>query len=430
MKDSFKRYILFWFSGSISQLGSSMTSFALILWTYTKTSSAMAVSLMAFCSYLPYILVSLFAGNFVDYHSKKKIILVADALASVCSVTVLLLWKSGQLEIWHIYVVNCLIGIMNSFQSPAQSVAIGILLPKERLAQASGMDSFSNNLISIVSPVLASSLFAFGGLEMVLLCDLVTFIFAFIVLLTYIHIPEQKKQKQKEGNLFTGCMNGFHFLHGHKGLWMIILTMAAMNFFSRLTYENILSPMILARGGNDSVVLGVVNMMLGVGGIIGGMLVSTGKLKWNSIKMIYISGALSFLLGDLMMGFGRNVVWWGIAGIAASFPIPFIMAGQRVILYKKIPQEIQGSVFSARNAIQYSTIPVGILLGGYLADYVFEPFMASNSAIAVFLHRLVGNGTGSGMAVMFLCTGILGFTSCMIGYYNKEIQALKKEEGA
>ena len=63
MEKSFKKYLLFWFGGSVSQLGSAMTSFALILWTYTQTKSAMAVSLMSFCNYLPYILVSLFAGG-------------------------------------------------------------------------------------------------------------------------------------------------------------------------------------------------------------------------------------------------------------------------------------------------------------------------------------------------------------------------------
>ena len=70
---SFKRYIAFWLSQSVSQLGSSMTSFALILWAYEKTGSAMSVSLMSFCRYLPYILVSLFAGAFVDSHRKKSI---------------------------------------------------------------------------------------------------------------------------------------------------------------------------------------------------------------------------------------------------------------------------------------------------------------------------------------------------------------------
>jgi len=141
--------------------------------------------------------------------------------------------------------------------------------------------------------------------------------------------------------------------------------------------------------------------------------------------MIYVSAMISFLFGDLLMGAGRNVAAWSVAGAAASLPIPFINAGQNVIFYSKVPDKMQGRVFAVRNAIQYSTIPIGILLGGALADYVFEPFMASDCAVAWALHLLVGEGKGSGMAVMFLCTGILGSLFSYVSYRRKEIQNLR-----
>ena len=71
--------------------------------------------------------------------------------------------------------------------------------------------------------------------------------------------------------------------------------MALINFFSRLTYENILSPMILSRSGNDSMVLGTVNAMMGIAGIVGGIIVAAGKVSKDNIKMIYISYNYSFL---------------------------------------------------------------------------------------------------------------------------------------
>lgn len=428
MKDGFKKYILFWFGGSVSQLGSAMTSFALILWTYTQTNSAMAVSLMSFCNFLPYILVSLVAGGFVDRHRKKTIMLVSDTLAAVCSMAVCVLFWNGRLEIWHIYLVNAIIGFMNSFQGPAQAVAIGIMVPKERLSQMSGMSSFSSNLVSVLSPVFASAIFAFGGLGMVIALDLLSFVFNFFILLLFIKIPEELKDIPEKKNILSGTSDGFRFLLQNKGLWYVIVTMAVINFFSQLTYENILSPMILARSGNDSLVLGVVNTVLGIGGILGGLVVSVKSLKISSVKMIYFSAALSFLLGDLLMGLGQNVYWWSAAAIAASFPIPFIMAGQNVILYKMVPQKLQGSVFSVRNAIQHGTIPVGLLLGGFLADYVFEPFIQSENGLANVLRHIVGTGNGAGMAVMFLCTGILGSSVSLLAYHKKEIQKLQESE--
>lgn len=424
MNYNLKKYIIFWLSQSVSQLGSAMTSFALILWAYTINHSALTVSLMSFCNYVPYIIVSLFAGTFVDRHNKKRIMLLTDSVAVGCSVIVLLLVVWNELQMWHIYLVNGIIGVMNAFQAPASSVAIGRIVPEDKLANVSGMNSFSSNLTTVLTPVIASFLFAVSGLKVILLIDLGSFVAAFFILLFLIPIPEREIEEENRVSVLAGCKEGFDFLVHNRGIFMVVLTMALLNFFSRLTYENILSPMILARSGNNSMVLGIVNAVMGIGGIVGGIIVSTGKMSKNNVKMIYVSAVISFLFGDLLMGAGRNVVAWSVAGVAASLPIPFINAGQNVIFYSKVPDKMQGRVFAVRNAIQYSTIPIGILLGGVLADYVFEPFMASDCAVAAVLHLLVGEGKGSGMALMFLCTGILGSLFSYASYRRKELQDL------
>ena len=421
--DNFKKYIVLWLSQCVSQLGSSMTSFALVLWAYEQSHSALSVSLMSFCDYVPYIFVSLFVGAFVDSHRKKSIMLAADSIAAVGSLSVLLLLVTGHLSIWNIYLINVVMGVTTAFQQPASAVAVGNMVPKEKLYNVSGMNSFSSNLIMVVRPMLAAALYGLGGLPLLLTIDLLSFAFAFCILLFFIHIPDHP-EKKKHASPFAGTAEGFAFLKKERGLLYIMLTMALVNFFSRLTYENILSPMVLARSGDSSMALGIVNACMGIGGILGGIIVSFKKECRNKVGLIYISAALSFLLGDITMALGRNVFWWSFAGIAASLPIPFIMAGENTILYGKVPTEVQGRVFAVRNAVQYSTIPVGILLGGILADYVFEPFMSSGMGLAALLNKLVGTGTGSGMAVMFLCTGICGFFVSFISYQNREIRKL------
>lgn len=407
MNHSMKNYTIFWVSQSVSQLGSAMTGFALILWAYTRSRSALTISLMSFCNYVPYIIVSLFAGTFVDRHSKKFIMLAADSMAALCTLAVLVLTLHNGLQMGHIYLVNGIIGFMNAFQSPASAVAVGKLVPKEKIARVSGMNAFSNNLIAVLTPVLAASVYAVGGLKIILMIDLGSFAAAFVTLLL-IRIPEDRHSGEKKGQMLAGCREGFAFLITHRGILIVILSIAVMNFFSRLTYENLLSPMLLARSGNDSMVLGTVNAVMGIAGIVGGILVSTGRFAGNEVRMIYIPAILTFLFGDMLMGMGRNVVVWSVAGAAANLPIPFINTGLNLILYQRVPEVMQGRVFAVRNALQFSTIPAGIFLGGFLADYVFEPFMQREGAAASVLHLIVGEGPGSGMAVMFLCTGIMG----------------------
>jgi MFS family permease len=425
-----KKFMTFWLSQTISQLGSEMTSFALIIWSYQQTNSAMSVSLMAFCFYLPFILVSIFAGNFIDKNSKKKIMLLSDLIATICSVLILILNFNGSLYIYHIYAYNMINGLMNAFQSPAETVAIGMMVPSDKYAKASGYSSFSENLLTIVTPILSTTLFSFMGLDYIIFFDLVTFIFAFFVLLYFIKLPENIKS-EKTG-ILDGCKEGLSFLNKNRGLLYIILGMALLNFFSRLTYQNILSPMLLARTNKNNEVLGIVTSILGIGGVLGGMLVAAKKNGFkNNLKSIFFSAAFSFLFGDLLMGLGQNVYLWSIAALAASIPIPFVFAGQRTIMYNTIPKDLQGRVFAVRNAIQYCTIPVGILLGGFLADFVFEPFMQnSKSVLAESLRNLVGTGSGSGMAVMFLCTGVLGFISSILLYINRNVKKLNDKDSS
>lgn len=78
MEEKFRKYIILWLSQSISGLGSSITGFALVLWAYGQSHSAMSVSLMSFCNYVPYVIISLFVGDFIDRHKKKTIMLVSD----------------------------------------------------------------------------------------------------------------------------------------------------------------------------------------------------------------------------------------------------------------------------------------------------------------------------------------------------------------
>ena len=407
-KHNFYTFLIFWAGQTLSQLGSAMSSFALILWAFERDGSAMTVSLMTFCSYVPYVLASLVSGGFVDRCSRKNIMLICDLIAALGSCWILWSALHGSLTMGQIYMINGVTGLMNAFQSPAAGAAIGILVPKEELSRASGLQAFGSNLSAVLTPVLAAALYGVGGLSLILTIDLLTFAAAFLVLLLCVDLPHAPAARQKKVSLFAGLREGWVFLQRERDILRLVITIAVINFFSRLTYENILPPMLLARSGSNRMVLSAVNACMGMAGIVGGLLVSGKKEISDPFRAVYLSAALSFLTGDLLMGLGRNGWIWSLGGILASLPIPRIFAGQNLILYRRVSKEMQGRVFAVRNAIQYSTIPIGILLGGWLADRVFEPFMMGGSSFAASLSRLVGSGSGAGMALMFLCTGLCG----------------------
>ena len=88
---SLKPFLILWSTQSLSQLGSAMTSFALSLWLYGRTGSALQTALLSVCTYAPYVVMSIFAGALSDRWDKKKTMLACDTLAASCTAAVLVL---------------------------------------------------------------------------------------------------------------------------------------------------------------------------------------------------------------------------------------------------------------------------------------------------------------------------------------------------
>jgi hypothetical protein len=90
-----------------------------------------------------------------------------------------------------------------------------------------------------------------------------------------------------------------------------------------------------------------------------------------------------------------------------------------------VPEQMQGRVYSVRNSLQFFTIPIGYFLGGFLVDWVFEPFMAKQEATSIFA-KLFGTGKGSGAAALFFVIAFAGIGVCLYFRNNKQIWELEK----
>lgn len=104
-------FLILWLTQALSQLGSAMSGYALILWSYRQTGSALSTALLSVCSY---VAVSVFAGALSDRWDKRRTMLVCDSLAAAGTAAALLLHEAGGLRIGYIYLLNALSGLMNS----------------------------------------------------------------------------------------------------------------------------------------------------------------------------------------------------------------------------------------------------------------------------------------------------------------------------
>ena len=407
-----KPFLILWSTQSLSRLGSSMTGFALTLWLYEATSSALKMALASVCSYAPYVLMSIFAGALSDRWDKRKTMLVSDTFAALCTVAVLVLLKTGSLRPWHLYVLNALNGLMNTVQSPAGDVAMTLLTPKEHYQRVSGLKSFTNSLNTILHPILATALYSLAGLSGVIYVDLCTFFAAFASLLFFVRVPSPataSEETEKEG-LLASARTGLSYLRENALILRLILFLAWVNLIAS-AFDAVLPPYVLSRENGGEAVLGLVTACAGLASLAGSVLATLLPPPKNRVRVIVVSILFSLGAENLILAFARTPLWWCLAQLAGWSVIPLMNANLDVIVRSTVPTEIQGRVFSCRNTLQFFTIPIGTFLGGFMVDKVCEPLMAHASGLPALLF---GTGGGSGAALMMLLLGVSGIVLCLV----------------
>lgn len=405
---SFRPFLILWATQSLSQLGSSITSFALSLWLYEKTGSSLSTAALTICSYAPYVAMSIFAGALTDRWDKKKTMLVCDTLAALCTLTVFFLYRTGLLCLWHLYAVNVISGLMNTVQQPASEVAMTLLLPREKYQTASGLQSLSRSLISILNPLVATALYSFGGLDMVIGLDLGSFCLAFLALLLLIRLPENAPSGEEK--VLTLAKEGLAFLRRQPMVFTLILFMSGMNLVAS-AFDAVLPGFVLPNPRGGQAMLGVVTSCAGVAMLLGSLLVSVLPKPKNRVRVVYLTMLFSLGTENFLLAFSREPMLWCLGQIIGYVLVPVMSANLDVILRNSIPLELQGRVYACRNTFQFFTIPIGLFLGGLMVDNVCEPFMALHTT--GLLPLLFGTGKGSGAALTLFLLGLSGTILCL-----------------
>lgn len=419
-----RTFLILWLSQSFSALGSAITSYALVIWSYNQNGSAFFTALLMVCSYAPYVIFSIFAGALSDRWNKKTTMLVCDSIAAVTTVIVLILLNNEMLEIWHLYIINAVNGLMNTVQQPASEVTITRILPKKYYQKTGGLRYFANSLNSIMTPVIATAILGLAGMKAVISFDLITFSIAFLTLLIFIKIPENEQPSEKNESLIKSAKSGLIFLKNKRGIFDLILFLAAINLVASI-YDAAFPAMMLSREGGSEQALGIVNTVIGITTFVGSIIASLFKEPKSRVRVICNCLLFSMSTENFLLALGKNTFIWSVGGFLGWIAIPIMSTNLEAILRLNIPENMQGRVYSVRNSLQFFTIPVGYFAGGLMVDKIFEPIMAMQNENSLLV-KMFGSGKGSGAALLFFIIAFAGIAVCMYFRHDKHILELEK----
>ena len=412
-----RRFAIVWFGQVVSLLGTGMTAFALTIWAWQKTGSATALALVGLFSFGPAVIVSPLAGALVDRWNRRWVMALSDLASGLSTLAVLTLFLAHRLEIWHLCIAGAFASVFQAFQWPAYSAAISLMGPKAQYARASGMISLAESGSQVVAPILAGTLLALIDLPGILVIDVVTFCVA-IGALMMIRIPQPSatdEGRQGQGSLLKEAGYSFRYILQRPSLLWLQIVFFGGNFISVLT-SILLPPMLLARTGNSAHMLASVQSAEALGGTFGGLLMSVWGGPKRRIHGVLLGHSAFSLFGQLALGLGRSLPFWAVAGLLGGMTTPVINGCNQAIWQAKVAPDVQGRVFSVRRLIAQISAPIAMLLAGPMADRLFEPAVRPGGILEPVAAPLVGTGTGTGIALLFVACGLVGIVLGLVGY--------------
>jgi len=364
-----KAFTLIWLGQIVSLLGSAMTWFAFTIWAWEKTGHATALSTISFFAFLPAVLFAPIAGIFVDRWNRKLVMILSDLAAALGTFAALLLLLTGNLQIWHIYLISILSGFFTAFQFPAYAAAVTMLMPKEQYARAEGMLGLAQAASGILAPVFAAALLGRVGMTGIMVIDLLTFIFALVTLLI-VRIPQPAVSTvgmESRGDFWKEIAFGFRYIRERANLFALARLFMLVNICLGIG-ATLLAPLILSATGNSESALGTVLSVGAIGGVAGGVLLSVWGGPRRRILAVLVGGASACLLGIAWLGWSRAIFFWAVGGFFFSFFEPFVEGGNLAIWQSVVEADVQGRVLSARQLMVQIPYLLGIFVSGPLAE--------------------------------------------------------------
>lgn len=390
-----------WVGQLISQVGTAMTGFAVTIWVYQESGSVTRLAIMLLAVNLPGIVLAPTAGVTVDRLNRRTVMLIADSVAGLGSLSLAMLFFSDSLVYWQILPIVAVSSAASAFQEPAYRAAIPTIVPKAHLGRANGLSELGPAVGTLVAPAIAGGLLLTVGLGAVLAVDFATFTVA-AVTLAIVRFPDVRVPGAVQRSMWNEFREGIDYLRDRRGLLGILFMAAGLNFV--LTFANVLWIPVFLAFMNEAA-LGVVMASIGGAMVVGSLVMGA----WGGPKR-RVRGMLALMaiggLGLIIAGLRPDPVIAVGGSLLLMLVVPIVNGTSQTLWQTKVAPALQGRVFSARRMIASSVTPIAFVAAGPVADGLFEPLLVPGGALAdSMIGEIWTTGTGRGSALLVSVVG-------------------------
>jgi MFS family permease len=381
----YRNFQLFFAGQSISLIGTWMQNVAQAWLVYRITGSSVLLGAIGFSSQIPIFLLSPAGGIVADRYRRHRVVIATQSASMLLAFALAVLTLTGKVQIWHLFTLSALLGVVNAFDIPARQSFIVEMVGKTDLMNAIALNSSMFNGSRIVGPAVAGILVASIGEGWCFFVNAVSYIAVLIGL--FLMNVERHEEVRQPGSPLSHVVEGFRFVIKNPPVHVLLMLLGIVSL-TGMPYA-VLMPIFADRilhGG--AATLGWLMGASGVGALAAALILASRQNLDGLGRWVAVS-ALGFSVGLAIFSFSRT--FWLSSGILAlmGFALMIQMGSSNTLIQSMVPDRLRGRVMAVYSMMLMGMAPIGSLLAGAAADRIGAPLtVAAGGAVCAIAASL------------------------------------------
>jgi MFS family permease len=364
-----RNFVLYVVGQFTSQLGSWIELTAVSWIVYEMTNSPLLLGLVGLFRATPTILLALYGGAMADRLPRRFVLMWTQSIMLVLSLALGILAVTGNLEYWHLYVLNFISGTLQAFSVPSRHALFAGLVPREAMQSAVTMNSVSVRSGGFIGPSIAGLALAYGGYALPFFLNVVGFV-AMLVALQMMHLPETDEAPPKDRGVWKDMKEGVAFVWGTPLLRAALLLELATGLFGHNTALLTIIVRDVLQAGPQS--LGLLMSATGAGALLGMTVLLTFPVKQHGQLIL----TLGVIYTALWAGFGLSQWIWLSTLLLLALGIVDAMWGvtRNTLAQMLATNAMRGRVMSVVMLATRGSSQLGRVQSGFTVGLIGAPF--------------------------------------------------------
>lgn len=358
----YRNYRLFWTGQLVSVTGTFMQSTAQQWLVLTLSGNPLDLGIVSALQFGPLLVLAPFGGAIADRWPRRVLLMITQSVAGSLAFALWLLTMTGLVQIWHVFLLATLLGLVNAVDLPTRQAFVSEMVPAESLLNAVSLNSAQFNVSRILGPGIAGAVIALLGVPVLFLLNAISYVAVItgLLLMRPAELMLVPRAAVVHGVARLRAMgDGARFVLANPTvrITFIMVTVAGIFGFNFSVLVPLEATRVLFAG---PAVFGLLTSSLGIGALVGALVLARRRGPPTNKLLIGMAAFFGLLLASVAFTHAIPVAMALLAATGLGMSSFSASANTRVQLAS--PPELRGRVMSFYMMAFAGTTPIGSLI--------------------------------------------------------------------